>query len=259
MPIHHGRCGPRGRAAGARWTGEAARPTQATLLARSPGAALGLGGFRACAGPFSSGRRSRARPGEARAQGATVSRHRPRRPGLRVPRLPAPLPGRVLRPLSTPSSNPHIARGRSERAATKEAGKSPRRGSSLSGAEGGARPALSAPPGSRKVGARPLLVFKPSCLRRPPCELGYAGLCTRRRPDGRGAAATRGRAGPRPRGSRQECSGTWGTRPRVATCSSPDDIWKESANGQSGVYFETANNDFSRVRRQRRRTRSGRF
>lgn len=145
MPIHHGRCGPRGRAAGARWLGEAARPTQATLLARSPGAASGLGGFRACAGPFSSGRRSRARPGEARAQGATVSRHRPRRPGLRVPRLPAPLPGRVLRPLSTPSSNPHIARGRSERAATKEAGKRPRRGSSLSGAEGGARPALSAP------------------------------------------------------------------------------------------------------------------
>lgn len=39
-----------------------------------------------------------------------------------------------------------------------------------------------------------------------------------------------------------------GRRPRSATCSSLDDIGKESANGQSGVYFETANNDFSRVK-----------
>lgn len=188
-----------------------------------------------------------------------MSRHRPRRPGLRVPRLPAPLPGRVLRPLSTPSSNPHIARGRSERAATKEAGKSPRRGSSLSGAEGGARPALSAP----RARAR-WAPGRCSCLSPAACGGRPASWATRGSARGGGPMAGAQQRhvaapGPRPRGTRQECSGTWGTQPRVATCSSPDDIWKESANGQSGVYFETANNDFSRVKRQCLRARSGGF
>lgn len=50
-----------------------------------------------------------------------------------------------------------------------------------------------------------------------------------------------------------------GAPARAATCSSPDDIWKESANGQSGVYFQSANNDFSRVKRQCLRARSGGF
>lgn len=155
---------------------------------------------------------------------------------------------------------------------SKEAEKS-RPGSSLPGVEGRARPAPRAPRAraSRAPGSSPL--SKPRRLRGsparapPPPRARGAALSARPRPGsarggqsrGRGAATARGRAGPGLVGAPQERWGPRGARARAATCSSPDDIWKESANGQSGVYFETANNDFSRVKRQCLRTRSGGF
>lgn len=89
----------------------------------------------------------------------------------------------------------------------------------------------------------------------PPERLATAELRPRRAAPGTRAlqphVAAPGRAW---RAPGRRAGGPRGARARAATCSSPDDICKESANGQSGVYFETANNDFSRVKRQCLRT-----
>jgi hypothetical protein len=151
--------------------------------------------------------------------------------------LPRPL-GRVLRPLSIPSSRLHVESRRSECAATKDAGRTARRRSSSPPAGSRARPDRS-PPAVPAAAARPL------------ARSGASAWAARR--GGRGRETGR-RTWSRPAGGPG-----LGAPARAPTCSSPDDICKESANGQSGVYFETANNDFSRVKRQCLRARSGGF
>lgn len=142
-------------------------------------------------------------------------------------------------------------------------------------AEGRARPALRAPPALASLAPRGFPRSKPRRPRgagRPgpaavPSSRGlpewwaatwplHAAGGLGAQAGGPGAATARG---PRRRQRPAGVPGPQGARARAATCSSPDDIWKESANGQSGVYFETANNDFSRVKRQPLRARSGGF
>lgn len=81
------------------------------------------------------GRGGRGRAQESRARGHPT--------GTQAPWLSAPPPGRVLLRRSTPSSNLHIGRSRSERAATKEVGR----------ASGGRRPTSFAPRSAPALGS----------------------------------------------------------------------------------------------------------
>lgn len=214
------------RAAGAWGRGEASQPPRPRSRQGHPAPGLGQGGLssRAPAGPapaLDSGR------GGGRLSPGVGSEDARTHPG-------AAAAGHVLQPLSTPGSNPCVGRGRSERAAAQEARWS---------REGRRRP------GSRP--ARPLPAFPP----RSPRWAARPGPSTAPRPGARAQPPHVAGPGGRPAG----VLGAPGRLGRAATCSSPGDIWKESANGQSGVYFETANNDFSRVKRQCLCTRSGGF
>lgn len=182
------------RAAGAWRTGEAQRPTQATLAAGSPGAGRGLGGFRACAGGPSAPEDEDAacRPGEARAQGARATWQRPRRPLL-------PAPPRAIVCTEFPAA-PHEA---AQNALRPEPREEPRPEGQFVWSPGPRPPRPERSPGRGRVGAWLLPAFKPRCPRRAALPAGLRGALRAAgggRPEGRGAAAARGRAGPRPRG-----------------------------------------------------------
>lgn len=208
-PVAPGAAGGRCTAGRGRRRGPPRPPSRGS----HPGAGQGQGGLlsRALAGPARGLRLGRARASRAGGRGwAARGRPRPGRRergrsgthpaarGCQPSRPPSPPPpGRVLGPLSTPSSDLRVGRGRSEPLWLEKQGRAAGAAVRLVPRAAPALPC--ALPGLGKSGARLLPAFHSRCLQWAALRTGpRPGSACRGRPRGRDAAAARGRAAPGP-------------------------------------------------------------